>query len=186
MELSKKMMNNSIFLESERTFLRPYKRSDAEDISLVASDPMVYATTYNMPLDFTVDYARRWICYLAKNRRDGYGIELGIFEKGTENYIGHCGINSIVKSCKSGNLVYFISRNYWGKGYATEAAKTMLGFGFEQLELERIAGICMEHNTASRRVLEKIGMAYEGCGVHEIYKDDSPVNVLHFAIIKEK
>ncbi|MBQ6570298.1 MAG: GNAT family N-acetyltransferase [Clostridia bacterium] len=177
-------MNNPVFIEGERIILRSYKRADAKYISEAASNPKVYATTYNMPLNFTKLYALRWIYSLEQNRRNGFGTEIGVFDKITGEYIGHCGINSISRACSSGNLVYFIDEKFWNKGYAAEAAELMIKYGFEQLGLERISGICMEHNTASRRVMEKVGMKYEGCGISEIKKDGVPVNVLHFAKIK--
>ena len=59
---------------------------------------------------------------------------------------------------------------YWGKGYATEAAREMLGYGFESLGLHRIFATCFPHNPASGRILKKIGMQYEGCQRQHLLK----------------
>ncbi len=61
-----------------------------------------------------------------------------------------------------GEIGYFLHPDAWGHGYATEAARLLLGFGFRDLGLHRIFGTCDPRNTPSAHVLEKIGMVYEG------------------------
>ena len=61
-----------------------------------------------------------------------------------------------------GEIGYFLHPDVWGRGYATEAARLLLGFGFAELGLHRIFGTCDPRNAASARVLEKVGMTYEG------------------------
>ncbi|MDI7740596.1 GNAT family protein [Lysinibacillus fusiformis] len=67
---------------------------------------------------------------------------------------------------------YFIDKNEWGKGYATEVAALMIEYGFEKLGLERIYGHCMSRNSASRKVMEKLGFKFEGTLRHAIKKGD--------------
>ena len=62
---------------------------------------------------------------------------------------------------------YRFLRNHWGNGYATEAARASIRFGFEELELERIVAVTMPTNRASRRVMEKCGLAF--VGVMQVY-----------------
>ena len=57
---------------------------------------------------------------------------------------------------------YRFLRDHWGHGYATEAAAAAIRFGFDELELDRIVAVTMPTNEASRRVLEKCGLAYVG------------------------
>lgn len=66
----------------------------------------------------------------------------------------------------SAELGYWFAREAWGKGYATEASRAILAFGFDQLKLHRIWGKCHERNPASARVMEKLGMSREGT-LHE-------------------
>ncbi|WP_028568862.1 GNAT family N-acetyltransferase [Salinispora tropica] len=63
---------------------------------------------------------------------------------------------------RRGEFGYVLARSAWGQGYATEAAATVLTYAFEQAGLHRVAATCDPANVASRRVLEKIGMKYEG------------------------
>ena len=81
---------------------------------------------------------------------------------------------------------YFLAKEFWGQGYATEVAKTLLSFGFQKLGLVRIWAWCDTENLASIRVLEKVGMKREGhfrrsvdhrgkwrdCFVHGILHDE--------------
>ncbi len=57
---------------------------------------------------------------------------------------------------------YALSRDYWGKGICTEAAKEIIAFGFERMDLMRIQAKCMVDNIGSAKVMEKVGMTYEG------------------------
>lgn len=60
------------------------------------------------------------------------------------------------------DLGYRLFPNYWGKGYATEAARAIVQFGFETLELDEIVALVAEKNERSERVLEKLGMRFAG------------------------
>lgn len=62
----------------------------------------------------------------------------------------------------SARLTYEVARELWGKGIATEAARAVLGYGFDTVGLNRVDAYCREGNAASQRVLEKVGMRYEG------------------------
>jgi len=68
---------------------------------------------------------------------------------------------------------YHLARAFWGRGYATEAARACVRFGFEQLNLERIVAVVQPANVASRRVLEKCGLTYTGMGYY--YKAECKV-----------
>jgi [ribosomal protein S5]-alanine N-acetyltransferase len=61
-----------------------------------------------------------------------------------------------------GVLAYWVGHPLRGQGYATEAARCVVQFGFEQLQLNRIAAAAMRRNRASTRVMEKVGLQYEG------------------------
>lgn len=64
---------------------------------------------------------------------------------------------------RTAELMYRLNKNYWGLGYATEAAKSMLDFGFHQIGLHRIDAMCDIRNATSVKVMENIGMQKEGC-----------------------
>ena len=72
----------------------------------------------------------------------------------------------------SAELGYWIGVPYWGNGYATEAAREMLDYGFETLKLNRIFASHFKPNAASGRILRKLGMLHEGCQREHIRKWD--------------
>jgi len=76
-----------------------------------------------------------------------------------QKLIGWCGIN-ILSETNEVELKFLLSKDHWGKGLATEAARVSLRYGFEQAKLEQVIGIVHPENIASRRVLEKVGMTF--------------------------
>ena len=72
--------------------------------------------------------------------------------------IGNCGIRLETAGAREAEIGYELAPAYWGLGYATEAARAMLAYGFRELGLQRIWAWCNAENRASSRVLEKLGM----------------------------
>ena len=75
--------------------------------------------------------------------------------------IGNCGIRLDTGSNVTGNMGFEIAPPHWLRGYATEAADSVLAFGFRELKLDRVWAECIGDNAGSRRVLEKIGLTEE-------------------------
>jgi len=74
--------------------------------------------------------------------------------------IGWCGLGFLPEIGET-EVAYLLDKDYWNRGYATEAARISLGYGFEEAGLDRIIALAFPENAASRRVMEKIGMAYK-------------------------
>jgi [ribosomal protein S5]-alanine N-acetyltransferase len=85
--------------------------------------------------------------------------------------IGNCGVRVNDTRQREGHIGYELDPDYWGRGYATEAARAVLAYAFEQLKLHRTLAECTADNVASARVLEKLGMRREAhFGEHEHFK----------------
>ena len=76
--------------------------------------------------------------------------------------IGSCGVRRKVENDWEADIGYELAPEYWGLGYATEAARAMVDFGFRDLALSRISSWCIADNTASSRVLERLDLRLEG------------------------
>jgi RimJ/RimL family protein N-acetyltransferase len=149
-------------LETERLLLRELNHSDVNDIQEYATDPQVIKhltfgpnteeDTHNF-IDLCIDHQK-------EPKRRNY--ELGITLPSENKLIGGCGIRVSDPGNSVANIGYCLNRKYWGNGYATEAARGLLKCGFEELKIHRIFAIVDPENVASKRVLEKIGMTYEG------------------------
>lgn len=81
---------------------------------------------------------------------------------GDAKMIGEVGINLLPKAQSKGEIGWSLHPNYQGYGYATEAAQVLLTYGFAQRKLHRITSICDTRNTASFRLMERLGMRREG------------------------
>ena len=82
--------------------------------------------------------------------------------KGDYHFVGTCGFANLEAAHTRAELGYVLSRGYWGRGFASEAVQAMIGFGFENMGLNRIEACCIAENVASTRVMEKAGMTHEG------------------------
>ncbi len=74
--------------------------------------------------------------------------------------IGWCGLQFLPET-EENEVGFLLSKSFWGQGFATEAAKASLQYGFEDLGLKRIVGITHPENVASQRVLQKLGMSFK-------------------------
>lgn len=143
--------------ETERLILREMVVADAVDMFEMDSDPEVYKYTGDF-IPKSVEDTKERISNYPDYEKYGYGrwaTEL----KETGEIIGWCGLKYI-EEIDEVDIGYRWKPKYWGNGYATEASKVCLEYGFKQLGLEQIIGQLYPENKASIRVLEKIGMTF--------------------------
>lgn len=97
--------------------------------------------------------------------------QLAVILKENELLIGNCGLRLKKAGARTGDIGYELNPDYWGRGFATEAARAIVKFGFEEVQLHRIWSWCVADNVASARVLEKVGLQLEGhLREHEYFK----------------
>ncbi|MFD2419172.1 GNAT family N-acetyltransferase [Amycolatopsis pigmentata] len=87
---------------------------------------------------------------------------LAAVERDSGRLVGSAALQVTSREHARGELGYVFHREVWSRGYATEAGRLLLRFGFESLRLRRISATCRPENVASARVLVKIGMRYKG------------------------
>lgn len=88
--------------------------------------------------------------------------QLAVTLKSTGELIGNCGVRLKSPGAREADIGYELNPEFWGRGYASEAAHAMVEYGFAELGVHRIWSWCIADNTASARVLEKLGMRQEG------------------------
>ena len=93
---------------------------------------------------------------------------------------------SVEKQHQHAELGYWLGVPFWGHGYATEAAREILRYGFEMLALHRIFASHFKHNPASGRILTKIGMKHEGCQREHLRKWDQFVDSELYGILRRE
>jgi ribosomal-protein-alanine N-acetyltransferase len=156
-----RLFANQPTLETERLILRRILPSDAEDMFDYASDSEVPRyLLWNPHPDLA--YTREYLLYLESRYAVGDFFDWAIVKKDDGKMIGTCGFTRFRYEDDCGEIGYVLSRSEWGKGYAAEAVRAVLRFGFEAVGLARIEAKFMEGNAQSLRVTEKVGMTFEG------------------------
>ena len=147
-------------LETKRLYIRPFRIDDTHALHQIFGDVRVMARIPSGP-SLTLDETRRRVEKIIE-WQDKDGLSLWALEhKDSRFLIGDCGLIPVEGQGPEIEISYDIAYAFWGQGYATEAARACLRYGFEQLNLDRIIGLTYADHTASRRVLQKIGMKYE-------------------------
>jgi [ribosomal protein S5]-alanine N-acetyltransferase len=152
----------AVVLTGPRLVLREFVPADWEDVYAFASQPDM--SRYQAWGPDTPDEVRAYIdragAAAQEAPRSAFILAVVLAETGRVVGTGDLYIRS--QRFRSGEIAYGIAPAYWGRGLATEVARLVLGFGFDVLTLHRIAATCDPRNVASARVLEKVGMQYEG------------------------
>ncbi|MBQ7699741.1 MAG: GNAT family N-acetyltransferase [Clostridia bacterium] len=146
---------NYKYIKTKRFILRPFKKSDIEDAKAYCQS-LVDEEFEEFDPELSGSFVDKCIQYTQKAQPDNYcfAIELdGIV-------IGGCNIDIIDEY--TGNVGWYVHKAHQNKGYATEAGKEMLKFGFEYLGLHRIEAHCHINNVRSYKVMEKLHMRREG------------------------
>jgi RimJ/RimL family protein N-acetyltransferase len=149
-------------LRTERLLLRPFTPDDAPTVKRLAGDRAVADTTLNIPHPYEEGMAEEWIATHAEQFEQGQSVTFAIVLRASRELIGAIGLG-INQTHQRAEMGYWIGKPYWNNGYATEAARAVLEYGFEVQKLNRIHASYFARNPASGRVMEKIGMEYEGC-----------------------
>jgi RimJ/RimL family protein N-acetyltransferase len=145
-------------LETERTILRKLRVADAEELYTLNLDPEVLKYTGDVPFE-SLQAAKDFLTHYDQLEKYGIG-RLAVIDKSTLKFIGWCGLKYSADK-EEYDIGFRFLREYWNKGFATETAQTCLDFGFKNLGIESIVGRAMKANTASIKVLEKIGMTFK-------------------------
>ncbi len=150
------LQSAGIVLETGRLLLRHMMPEDLESLYAVWGDPptMLY---YPRP------YSRAEVAELIERQRrryvdDGHGL-WAVVLKASGEVIGDCGL--VKQEVEGGSEIevgYHFRRDQWGQGYATEAARAAVEYGFRELRAARIIALVRPENVPSRRVAERLGM----------------------------
>ena len=167
-------------IQTERLLLREFYPEDEAAIHSYASAPEVTRFTDWGPNDAQQTRAFLDLCLGLQGKWPRQSVSLGIELKAAGKLIGGIGIEAA-----TGVVGYVLHREHWGRGYATEASRAILRFGFETLELHRIVARCDVLNAESYRVMEKLGMRREGHFLKDALKHGRWRDTFLYAILQE-
>jgi ribosomal-protein-alanine N-acetyltransferase len=178
-------MSKGPILETPRLLLRPFEPSDAPRTRALAGELAIAANTLDMPHPYKEGMAEEWIATHQKSYEKGNLIIFAIALKDSGELIGAISL-SLDNLNSTGELGFWIGIPYWNMGYCTEAAAEVVRFGFEVRGLNKVFARHFSRNVASRRVLEKIGMKFEGCLRQQIRKWDHFEDTCHYGILRDE
>ncbi len=168
-----------MYLTTERLVIREFEEKDWEAVYEYTSEPTVM--TYIPEGVFSEEQAKKFVI----ENQGEQAKYFPVFLTETEKLIGH-----IVFHKYFGDHTYEIgwvfNQNYYGKGYASEAAKAVLGYAFEELHLHRVVATCQPENIGSYRIMEKIGMRKEGYFKKCIPAGDGWWDEYYYAVLREE
>ena len=149
-------------ITTERLLLREFEEADWPAVLAYQSHPD-YLRYYRWP-GRAEQEARSFVRMLMGYREEQprAKFQLAIVLRDSGEMIGNCGIRRAAPDEPEAELGYELAPWHWRRGYATEATGAMLHFAFRELRLHRVFAQCIADNTASARVLERLGMQPEG------------------------
>lgn len=148
-------------IRTARLTLRPLDAADADALFAIFSDPQVMRY-WSSPPWTTRDQAHAFIERDRSGFESGAHLRLGIARTDDGALLGQCTLFSIHAGCRRAEVGYGLGRPHWGQGYVHEALLALLNYGFEQLNLNRVEADVDPRNTASAKVLERLGFRKEG------------------------
>lgn len=146
--------------QTERLTIRDFTESDFQEIHDLVKEPEIYKYQHWGPNteEDTLHFINMCISQQSEVPRKSF--EMAITMTDTGQLLGAIGIR--VSSYNKSDIGYWVRRDFWGKGIASEATNGLLEFGFNTLGLNKITATASPENLGSLRVLEKVGMVKEG------------------------
>ncbi|MEV0913761.1 GNAT family protein [Streptomyces sp. NPDC049967] len=148
-------------LHTARLRLRPFTDADAEPMFALHSSAHVMRYWDSPPWNERAR-AERFIATCRKMADEGTGARVALARDSDGAFVGWCGLAGRNPDYRSASLGYVLDETMWGHGYATEAARALLRWAFDALDLNRVQAQTDTRNVASARVLEKLGFMREG------------------------
>jgi RimJ/RimL family protein N-acetyltransferase len=173
-------------LTTDRLLLRPFQEDDFAAVHAYASDPEVCRYMSWGPNDEAETRAHLVTKAALAREATPSDYVWAVTLRESEVLIGSCDLHPTAVRTYKAELGYCYRRDSWGQGYATEAAAAMVDFGFRGLGLHRISAGFFAPNVASGRVIEKLGMQYEGRLREAVQKNGEWYDMLLYAILEHE
>lgn len=170
-------------LLTPRLILRPARMSDAEDLYEYSRDPQV-ARHVLWDAHTSIHQTRAYLRYLLRQYRNAAPSNFVIALRDSGKVIGTIGFMWVQQDNRSAEVGYSLSRQYWNRGYMSEALRAIVEFGFSKLLLNRIEAQHEIDNPASGRVMLHAGMRREGTLRQRLYNKGRYVDVELYAILR--
>ncbi|WP_040949153.1 GNAT family N-acetyltransferase [Gorillibacterium massiliense] len=173
-------------IETERLLLRPFEPHDAEDMLMYwISDPLVQSM-YFEPVYSSIPEVQEMLGKIISsyNKDDYY--RWAIIEKETQICIGQIAFFLVDSGNHFGELEYCIGQLFQRKGYATEATKAVVDYGFRKVHFHKIQICHADSNSASKGVISKCGFTYEGTLRDYFFIEGRYASRLYYSMLRDE
>ncbi len=171
-------------ITTSRLLIRPFQEQDYTSLFDYLSNPDVYRFEPGEPI--TIEKAKQLTCKRAQSTDF-----LAVILTCTQEMVGHLYFKQIEpKRFSTWELGYIFNPRFYNQGYATEASRALVQYGFKEFGIHRVIAHCNPENIASWRVLEKIGMRREGHFTKNVFFRSNPdgtpmwVDTFEYAMLK--
>lgn len=164
---------------TERLLLRPFTLADAPAVQRLAGAREIALNTLLIPYPYPEGAAEAWI----SKPRDPHDINFAITLRESGELVGAIGL-VVGREHDRAEIGYWIAVEHWNRGYATEAARAVIRYGFEELNLNRIFAVHFARNAGSGRVMQKLGMRHEGSLREHLVKWGERIDVEVYGILR--
>lgn len=169
-----------------RLRIRPFRDSDLEAFLAYRNDPEV-ARYQGWSLPYARESALEFLTEMKdKQPTPGEWLQLSIELRSTGETIGDLAFHLMKSDPRQAYLGYSLSRAHWGQGYASEAVRALLGYLFRERDLHRIVAECDVDNTASQKLLERLGFRREAHLVENVFFKGQYGSEYHYAILQRE
>ena len=169
--------------DAGRVTLRPFDEGDATDVQRLAGDKAIADTTLNIPHPYENGMAEEWISKHRSAFEEEKALTLAIILKENGSLVGAISLMDISKNHQA-ELGYWVGKPYWNRGFCTAAGARLLAHAFTELSLVRISACHISRNSASGRVMQKLGMAHEGTRRQYVKKWDNFEDMEMYGVLK--
>lgn len=164
------MMEPFPTIETNRLVLQQLRADDVPQVVEYAANKRISDFTLNIPFPYTEQDAIYWLNLANQGFKNGTHLIFAIRLKPETAFIGGIGL-TIEQRFNRAEIGYWIAEPFWNQGYATEATRAIITFGFDHLALHKVTSSHFEQNPASGKVLRKSGLKKEGELQEHIYKN---------------
>ncbi|MBT2714970.1 GNAT family N-acetyltransferase [Bacillus sp. ISL-57] len=172
-------------ITTKRLVLRLFQKSDAVAVTKLCNNYNIYKNTLYLPYPYSLDDALSWIEHHLDNFNANKSYEFAITDKESGELYGAIALSNNQKF-NNGEIAYWIGEKFWGNGYATEAAQVILHFAFEEKQYHKVFARYFNSNSASGRVMQKLGLKKEGVLIDHVRKENRFEDLVYYGFINSE
>ncbi|RHW43314.1 N-acetyltransferase [Neobacillus notoginsengisoli] len=169
-------------MTTKRLHLRLFQTSDAPAATKLCNNYNLFKHTLHLPYPYSIEDALTWIARQLENFNADKSYEFAMTNKETGELVGAIALTNNQRF-QHGEIAYWVGEEYWGLGYATEAAQAIIQFAFNEKQYHKVFARCFSSNPASGRVLQKLGMEKEGLLKDHVRKEGRFKDLVYYGLI---